>query len=107
MTWDIPGDTSAFPWIGRHSGRQAVISFLAETTEKIERIRFDIDEILASDTRAVILGRLASRVRRTGKVIETAFAIILTISEGRITRFQMLEDSFAVSQAAYAGENCG
>ncbi|MBV8614968.1 MAG: nuclear transport factor 2 family protein, partial [Acetobacteraceae bacterium] len=42
MTWDIPGDTSAFPWIGRHSGRQAVISFLAETTEKIERIRFDI-----------------------------------------------------------------
>jgi uncharacterized protein len=97
MTWDIPGDTSAFPWIGRQSGRQAVLSFLTETIERIERIRFDIDEVVACDARAVILGRLASRVRRIGKVIETAFAIILTISESRITRFQMLEDSFAVS----------
>ncbi len=104
MTWDIPGDTSAFPWIGAQTGRQSVLSFITETTEKIDRIRLDVDEILASDTRAVILGQLASRVRRTGRVIESAFAIILTISEGRITRFQMLEDSFAVSQAAYAGE---
>jgi hypothetical protein len=21
VTWDVPGDTSAFPWIGRQSGR--------------------------------------------------------------------------------------
>jgi hypothetical protein len=104
MTWDIPGDTSAFPWIGRQSGTQAVVSFLAETTEKLERIRLDVDEVLASDERAVVLGRLASKVRRTSKVVDTAFAIILAISEGRITRFQMLEDSFAVSQAAYADE---
>ena len=104
MTCDIPGDTSAFPWIGRQSGTQAVVSFLAETTEKLERIRLDVDEVLASDERAVVLGRLASKVRRTSKVVDTAFAIILAISEGRITRFQMLEDSFAASQAAYADE---
>jgi ketosteroid isomerase-like protein len=100
MKWDIPGDESAFPWIGRQSGRQAILSFLAETAEKIERIRLDIDDILASDTRVVILGSLASRVKQTGKVIETFFAIILTIADGQIIRFQMLEDSFAVSRAA-------
>ena len=100
MTWDVPGDTSAFPWIGRQSGSQAVRAFLTETAEKVARIRLDIDDILASDTRAVVLGRLASRMKRTGKIIATDFAIILTIAEGRITRFQMLEDSFAVSQAA-------
>ena len=63
-------------------------------------MRLDIDDILASDTRAIILGSLASRVKQTGKVIETFFAIILTIADGQITRFQMLEDSFAVSRAA-------
>jgi ketosteroid isomerase-like protein len=105
MTWDVPGDTSAFPWIGRQSGRQAVRAFLAETAAKVARIRIEVDDILASDTRAVMLGRLASRVKRTGRMIATDFAIILTIAEGRITRFQMLEDSFAVSQAAQAGEN--
>ncbi len=92
--------TSAFPWIGRKSGRQAVVSFLAEAAEKIERIRLDIDDLLASDARVVILGSLASRVKRTGKVIETYFAIILTIADCQISRFQMLEDSFAVSRAA-------
>jgi len=100
MEWDIQGDTSAFPWIGRQSGRQAVLSFLTETAKRIERIRLDIDDILANDTRAVILGSLAFRVKHTSKVIETFFAIILTIAVGQITRFQMLEDSFAVSRAA-------
>ncbi|HEY1941077.1 MAG TPA: nuclear transport factor 2 family protein [Roseiarcus sp.] len=100
LEWDIPGDDSAFPWIGKHSGRQAVVSFLTETVEQIERIRLDLDDILASDTRVVILGSLASRVKQTGKVIETYFAIILTIADGQISRFQMMEDSFAVSRAA-------
>ncbi len=99
LEWDIPGDGSAFPWIGKHSGRPALVAFLAETAEQIDRIRVDIDDILASDTRVVILGSLASRVKRTGKVIETYFAIILTIADGQISRFQMLEDSFAVSRA--------
>jgi ketosteroid isomerase-like protein len=48
----------------------------------------------------VILGELATTVKRTHRTIEGSFAIVLTISGGRITRFQMLEDSFAVSQAA-------
>jgi ketosteroid isomerase-like protein len=48
----------------------------------------------------VIVGELASRVKSTGQTVETAFA--LTVSGGEITRFRMLEDSFAVSRAARA-----
>ena len=36
----------------------------------------------------------------TGKIIKTDFAIVLTVANGEIVRFQMLEDSFAVSKAA-------
>ena len=101
VTWDIPGDTSAFPWIGRQSGRQAVRSFLVETAAAIVRTGLEIDEVLASDTRTVVIGRLAARVKRTGRTFTTDFAMIITITKGQITRFQMLEDSFAVSQAAH------
>lgn len=101
VTWDIPGDTSAFPWIGRQSGRQAVRSFLVETAAAIVRTGLEIDEVLASDTRTVVIGRLAARVKRTGRTFTTDFAMIITIAKGQITRFQMLEDSFAVSQAAH------
>ena len=55
---------------------------------------------MASDARAVIVGEVATRIKATGKVIESAIAIILTVAGGLATRFQMLEDSFAVSGAA-------
>ena len=57
-------------------------------------------DILVQGERAVILGERSCCLRRTGKPIETEFAIVLTVTGGRITRFRLLEDSFAVSQAA-------
>src|SRR5580704_9353613 len=64
-----------------------------------EPVRFDVQDILASDGRAIV-GEVATRIRATGKVIESPFAIILTISGTEITRLLMLENSFAVSRAA-------
>jgi hypothetical protein len=39
----------------------------------------------AGDGRAVIVGELATRGKSSGKTIETAFAIVPTISESEIT----------------------
>jgi ketosteroid isomerase-like protein len=100
VAFEIPGDNGALPWIGRKRGRRAVADFIRDLRRLTEPIRFDVQEILASHDRAVIVGELATRIKATGKVIDSAMAIILTISEGQISRFQMLEDSFAVSQAA-------
>jgi len=100
MEWEIEGDTGILPWIGQKSGRAAITDFINDSRAMIERISFGVHDVLASDDRAVILGSLASRVKRTGKTINTDFAIVLTVANGEIIRFQMLEDSFAVSQAA-------
>jgi ketosteroid isomerase-like protein len=100
VQFEIAGDVGALPWIGQKTGREAVSDFIRDTRRLTQPVRFDVQAILADDSRAVILGALASRVSATGKIIETAFAIILTIANLEITRFQMLEDSFAVSRAA-------
>ena len=100
LEWDIAGDTGVLPWIGHKSGRGAITDFVRDSRAMLERISFEVHDILASDKRAVILGSLASKLKRTGKVVTTDFAIILTVSNNEIVRFQMLEDSFAVSQAA-------
>ena len=88
------------PWIGQESGRAAIIDFVYDSRAMLERIRFDVRDILAGNSRAVILGSLASKLRRNGKLIKTDYTIVLTIANDEIIRFQMLEDSFAVSQAA-------
>jgi ketosteroid isomerase-like protein len=100
MEWEIAGDVGALPWIGKTSGRIAVIDFVNDSRAMVERMQFEVDGILAGENRAVILGSLASKLKRTGKIVETYFTIILTVANGEIVRFQMLEDSFAVSQAA-------
>lgn len=100
LEWEIAGDDGALPWIGKKSGRQAVADFVTDTRVQIERLRFDVKDILTSDTRAAILGSLASKVKRTGRIIETDFVVTLTVANGEIIRFQMFENSFAVARAA-------
>jgi ketosteroid isomerase-like protein len=62
----------------------------------IERISLEVHDILTGDNRAVILGSRVSKLKRTGKIIKTDFAIVLIVANVEIVRFQMLEDSFAV-----------
>jgi uncharacterized protein len=100
LRWSIPGDAGALPWLGQKIGRDAVADFVRDTQAMIERERLVIEDVLASDERAVIVGELKSRVVRTGKLIETPFAIVLTFAGGKIASYLMLEDSFAVSRAA-------
>ncbi len=100
VKFEIAGDVGALPWIGQKTGRQAVIGFIDNTRRLIEQVRFAVQDILASDDRAVIVGELTTRINATGRIIESAFAIVLTLSGGEIVGFRMLEDSFAVSKAA-------
>ncbi|MBV9643617.1 MAG: nuclear transport factor 2 family protein [Verrucomicrobia bacterium] len=100
LEWKIAGDTGVLPWIGQKSGRAAIIDFVNDSRAMIERISFEVQEILAGENRAVILGSLSSKLKPTGNIVNTDFAIVLTVANGEIVRLQMLEDSFAVSQAA-------
>src|SRR5436309_6888303 len=60
MEWEIAGDVGALPWIGKKSGRAAITDFVNDSRAMIERISFDVHDILAGEDRAVILGSLVS-----------------------------------------------
>jgi uncharacterized protein len=100
LIFEIQGDDGALPWIGRKTGRQAIADFIRDIRALTESVTFDVEDILASDSRAAIIGALQTSIKATGKIVVSQFAIILTISGDVVTRFQMLEDSFGVSKAA-------
>ena len=100
LVFAVQGDADAMPWIGQRTGRRAMVDFLRDLRALTEPLAFDVDDILASDERAAIIGALQTRIKATGKVMVSQFAIVLTIDDGIVTRFQMLEDSFALSRAA-------
>ena len=84
------------PWIGRQTGRQAMAHFVRDLRALTEPISLTVEDILASEGRAAIVGALRTRINATGKTTATQFAMILTIDGNVVTRFQMLEDSFDV-----------
>jgi uncharacterized protein len=100
LAFEIQGDDGVLPWIGHKTGRQAVADFIRDISALTEPVAFDVEDILASDSRVAIIGALQTRIKATGKITATQFAIILTIKGNVVTRFQMLEDSFDVSKAA-------
>ena len=100
VLFEIQGDDGVLPWIGRKTGRQAIADFVRDIRTLTESVSFEVEDILASDNRAAIIGALQTRIKATGKMIATQFAIILTITGDVVTRYQMLEDSFDVSKAA-------
>jgi uncharacterized protein len=103
LLFEIQGDDGVLPSIGRKTGRQAVADFIRDIRALTEPVAFDAEDILASDSRAAIIGALQTRIKATGRITPTQFAIILTITGDVVTRFQMLEDSFDVSKAARDG----
>ncbi len=100
LVFEIQGDVGVLPWIGHKTGRQVMADFIRDMRALTEPIAFDVEDIVAGDNRAVIIGRLQTRIKATGKTTATQFAIILTIRDDDVTNFQMLEDSFDVSKAA-------
>ena len=100
LEWEIAGDIGVLPWIGKKSGKSAILDFVNGLRSLTEPITFDVHDLLANDKRAVVLGSAATKLKRTGAIVKTDFAIVLTAANGEIIRFQMLEDSFAVSKWA-------
>jgi ketosteroid isomerase-like protein len=100
LRFEIQGDDGVLPWIGKKSGRAAAANFFREIRVLTEPVKFEVEDILGSSSRAAIIGALETKIKKTGKIMTSQFAIILTINDGQITRFQMLEDSFDLSRSA-------
>ena len=100
LVFEIQGDDDVLPWVGHKSGREAIADFIRDQRALTEPLAFEVEDVLASETRAIIVGKLRTRIKATDRIVATQFALVLTITDDVITRFQMLEDSYAVSQAA-------
>ncbi|QRK08844.1 nuclear transport factor 2 family protein [Archangium violaceum] len=99
VDWDIPGDTRRVPWIGKRKGRAGVAGFFRELREQVESLRFEVRSLVVEGNEAVAPGHLESRVKSTGRIIDSEFALHLTVRNGLIVRYRLFEDSHAVARA--------
>lgn len=97
--WRIPGNDKVAVWVKDRNGKAEIQEFYKELHENLEGVNFEITGKFYNEDKAVITGRLLSRILSTGKLYDTYFSIQFTIKEGLITHYLMLEDSYALVEA--------
>ncbi|WP_028935040.1 nuclear transport factor 2 family protein [Pseudonocardia spinosispora] len=87
------------PWIPAANSPAGMREFFAGLPTHLEAKRFVVAKIINDAEDAVALGDLVSVVRATGRTITSRFVVHIGVHEGKINRYVMYEDSWAVAQA--------
>jgi ketosteroid isomerase-like protein len=86
------------PNSGARRGRQAVAGFFEQVAASYTFSRFEPSQFVATGDTVVALGHYtATTVRGTG--IDSDFAMVFTVRDGRIARFREFCDSAAINAA--------
>lgn len=99
VDWLIPGDVEAAPWVGARRTRGGVAEYLRLLRSNVEPLRAEVQQIFVDGDTAVAVGEFASRMVKTGKVVESLFFAHVVFREGLVVRYRLLEDSHAVVAA--------
>jgi ketosteroid isomerase-like protein len=103
VDWDIPGDVGRAGWLGRRRTRPEIAAFFRQLWGETQPVSARVDDIMIDGDRAIVAGEFATRMRRTDRVVQSLFFLQVTVKDGAITRYRLLEDSHAVS-VALAGD---
>lgn len=91
------------PWLGRRSSHIQIAEFFTLIHNLCTPERFDVEKIVIDGDEAIVLGEMRYLVNETGKSFESTFALRLTVTDGRVTRYHMHEDSYAI-HLAFGGD---
>lgn len=92
---------STIPYAGRYRGLDEARRFFETVLASVEVHVFDAQDFLASGDKVVVTGHLRLTARSTGGVIESDFAHIITLRDGRWLRFRDFMDT-AVAVKAFS-----
>ncbi|GIG64336.1 nuclear transport factor 2 family protein [Phytomonospora endophytica] len=91
----------ATPWIrARSTPADAADNFRVIAAHHIrDKAGFELDRILVDGDDAVVLGVTRQTSRATGKSFAAMVAVHMTVTDGKISRYHVYEDSLAVAEA--------
>jgi ketosteroid isomerase-like protein len=90
---------SALPWLGSYRGLDDVRAFLAHMHANLDVTAFGPREIVGDEEHAAVFGWFELRSRPSGRKARVAFSLLLEARDGKIARYQFLENTFDVALA--------
>jgi ketosteroid isomerase-like protein len=101
IDWVVRGNPSLTPWVGRRASKSEVPEYFRALWAALEPggSVVSIDAVVSDATDAVIFAVFDHVAAPTGRPFHTDVAMRLTVTEGKITRMHLYEDTAAVAAA--------
>jgi len=96
VDWYIPGHEGLAPWLGKRHTREEIEAFFSLLWGNTEVISGSIDHLLIDGNVALTSGKFASRMLPTGKVYESLFFTEITVTNGLIVKYRLLEEGYGL-----------
>jgi ketosteroid isomerase-like protein len=93
---------SDLPEAGSYAGRSTIRSFLEHFLESWQEFHQEAEQFLAEDERVLILLRLVARGKGSGIPVETQYAHLWTMRDGRGVRVDAYYDRAEALEALHA-----
>ena len=100
VSFSIP-HPPGIPWVPEVDSAEGMRTFFELLQTHVQGKELDLHQIITDGDDVVLVGRMVSEVRKTGRDIDTAFALHTTVQNGRITRYHLYEDTHAVARAYF------
>lgn len=99
VEWQIPGNTADIKWLGKRNFKSEVQNFFISLWSATEPLSAEVSKIFVDNFDVVIIGSFNTRMIETNKTVSSIFFIHFFLDKGKIAKYTLLEDSYAVSKS--------
>ena len=103
LDWYVPGDETIAPWLGTRKTCDQVREFFELLWQNTEAVSAMIDHIAVIGNVVISSGNFVTRMVKTKKVYKSLFFTEITIVEGLIVKYRLLEDTLGLVRALNDG----
>jgi uncharacterized protein len=94
----VYGANATVPMAGERRGKAAIAEFFKLVAQHVNFSTFEPREFVATGDKVVALGHYAATTSAGGS-FESDFAMVFTLRNGKVVRFQEFADSAAINEA--------
>ena len=93
----VMGTAAYVPFSGERTGKAQVAEFFRQVAAAVDFQQFEPREFVAQGDKVVAIGHYRAITKQTGKSFESDFAMVFTLRDGKVTRFQEFTDSAGIN----------
>lgn len=87
------------PVYGTYRGHEGFSRFVAQLRESFDTKLFQIDHALENEETGFASGRFSHRVRKTGDMFDSHWAVLFKFKDGLVAHYRFYEDTAALEEA--------